>query len=215
MMYKDVIQAMSAKGIEEDPRTYLTFFCVGNREVKKSGEYEPSEMPDPDTDYMRAQEARRFMIYVHAKMMIVDDEYIIVGSANINQRSMDGARDSEIAMGAYQPYHLAARQLARGQIHGFRMALWYEHLGMLDETFLHPESEECIRKVNDIADKYWDIYSSEGPPEEDLPGHLLRYPVGVGNDGEVTELPGFECFPDTRARVLGSKSDYLPPILTT
>ncbi|VFQ70640.1 unnamed protein product [Cuscuta campestris] len=215
MMYKDVIQAMRAKGIEEDPRTYLTFFCVGNREVKKSGEYEPSETPDPDTDYMRAQEAQRFMIYVHAKMMIVDDEYIIVGSANINQRSMDGARDSEIATGAYQPYHLAARQPARGQIHGFRMALWYEHLGMLDEAFLHPESEECVRKVNDIADKYWDIYSSEGPPEQDLPGHLLRYPVGVGNDGEVTELPGFEFFPDTKACVLGSKSDYLPPILTT
>ncbi|CAH9075714.1 unnamed protein product [Cuscuta epithymum] len=214
MMYKDVIQAMRAKGIEEDPRTYLTFFCIGNREVKRSGEYEPSETPDPDTDYIRAQEARRFMIYVHAKMMIVDDEYIIVGSANINQRSMDGARDSEIAMGAYQPNHLAARQPARGQVHGFRMALWYEHLGMLDEAFLHPESEECARKVNDIAEKYWDLYSSESL-EGDLPGHLLRYPVGVSTDGDVTELPGFEFFPDTKARVLGTKSEYLPPILTT
>jgi hypothetical protein len=32
----------------------------------------------------------RFPIYVHSKMMIVDDAYIIVGSANINQRSMAG-----------------------------------------------------------------------------------------------------------------------------
>lgn len=70
MMYKDVIQALQAKGIEEDPRNYLTFFCLGNREVKRSGEYEPSEKPEPDSDYIRAQEARRFMIYVHAKMMI-------------------------------------------------------------------------------------------------------------------------------------------------
>ena len=45
------------------------------------------------------------MIYVHAKGMIVDDEYVILGSANINQRSMDGSRDTEIAMGAYQPHH--------------------------------------------------------------------------------------------------------------
>lgn len=214
MMYKDVIQAMRAKGIEEDPRNYLAFFCIGNREVKKSGEYEPSETPEPDSDYSRAQEARRFMIYVHSKMMIVDDEYIIVGSANINQRSMDGARDSEIAMGAYQPYHLAGREPAKGQVHGFRMALWYEHLGMLDEAFLHPESEECATKVNDIADKYWDLYSSESL-EHDLPGHLLRYPIGVSSDGDVTELPGFEFFPDTKARILGTKSDYLPPILTT
>ncbi|KAF5453226.1 hypothetical protein F2P56_028143 [Juglans regia] len=214
MMYKDIIQALKAKGIEEDPRNYLTFFCLGNREVKKHGEYEPSEKPEPDSDYIRAQEARRFMIYVHTKMMIVDDEYIIVGSANINQRSMDGARDSEIAMGAYQPYHLATRQPARGQVHGFRMALWYEHLGMLDDSFLQPESEECIRKVNQVADKYWDLYSRE-TLEHDLPGHLLRYPIGVASEGEITELPGFEFFPDTKARVLGAKSDYMPPILTT
>ncbi|KAL9350880.1 hypothetical protein Peur_058135 [Populus x canadensis] len=214
MMYKDVIEALRAKGLEEDPRNYLTFFCLGNREVKKSGEYEPSEKPEPDSDYIRAQEARRFMIYVHAKMMIVDDEYIIIGSANINQRSMDGARDSEIAMGGYQPYHLATRQPARGQIHGFRLGLWYEHLGMLDDTFLHPESEECVTKVNQITDKYWDLYSSE-TLEHDLPGHLLRYPIGVSSEGNVTELPGTEFFPDTKARVLGTKSDYMPPILTT
>ncbi|XP_011008452.1 PREDICTED: phospholipase D alpha 1-like [Populus euphratica] len=214
MMYKDVIEALRAKGLDEDPRNYLTFFCLGNREVKKSGEYEPAEKPEPDSDYIRAQEARRFMIYVHAKMMIVDDEYIIIGSANINQRSMDGARDSEIAMGGYQPYHLATRQPARGQIHGFRLGLWYEHLGMLDDTFLHPESEECVTKVNQITDKYWDLYSSE-TLEHDLPGHLLRYPIGVSSEGNVTELPGTEFFPDTKARVLGTKSDFMPPILTT
>ncbi|KAG2246395.1 hypothetical protein Bca4012_090633 [Brassica carinata] len=214
MMYKDVTQALRAQGLEEDPRNYLTFFCLGNREVKKEGEYEPAERPDPDTDYMRAQEARRFMIYVHSKMMIVDDEYIIVGSANINQRSMDGARDSEIAMGGYQPHHLSHRQPARGQVHGFRMSLWYEHLGMLDETFLDPSSLECIEKVNRIADKYWDFYSSESL-EHDLPGHLLRYPISVDNEGNITELPGFEFFPDSKARILGNKVDYLPPILTT
>ncbi|WZZ78177.1 hypothetical protein YC2023_098749 [Brassica napus] len=37
--------------------------------------------------------------------MIVDDEYVLMGSANINQRSMAGTKDTEIAMGAYQPHH--------------------------------------------------------------------------------------------------------------
>ncbi|KAM0006511.1 Phospholipase D alpha 1 [Helianthus debilis subsp. tardiflorus] len=214
MMYKDIIQALEKQGVEDDPRDYLTFFCLGNREAKRSGEYEPAETPEPESNYHKAQEARRFMIYVHAKMMIVDDEYIIVGSANINQRSMDGARDSEIAMGAYQPHHIATRTPARGQVHGFRMALWYEHLGMLDDSFLHPESTECVKKVNEIADRYWDLFASENL-ETDLPGHLLRYPVGVSGEGVVTELPGTEFFPDTNARVLGTKSDYLPSILTT
>ncbi|KAI3957829.1 hypothetical protein MKW92_030671 [Papaver armeniacum] len=204
MMYADITLALKAKGLVADPRDYLTFFCLGNREVKKEGEYVPSETPEPDTDYSRAQEARRFMIYVHTKMMI----------GTQHQRSMNGARDSEIAMGGYQPHHLAHREPATGQIHPFRMALWYEHLGMLDEVFLHPNSEECVQKVNRIADKYWDLYSSDSL-ERDLPGHLLRYPIGITENGDVTELPGHEFFPDTKARVLGAKSDYLPPILTT
>lgn len=61
---------------------------------------------------------RRFMIYVHSKGMIVDDEYVILGSANINQRSLEGTRDTEIAMGAYQPHHTWARKLSspHGQV---------------------------------------------------------------------------------------------------
>ncbi|KAI3525133.1 hypothetical protein L2E82_02439 [Cichorium intybus] len=214
MMYKDIIDALQEKGLEDDPRDYLTFFCLGNREVKRGGEFEPAEAPEPESNYHKAQQARRFMIYVHAKMMIVDDEYIIVGSANINQRSMDGARDSEIAMGAYQPHHITTRTPARGEVHGFRMALWYEHLGMLDDTFQHPQTTECVKTVNKIADKYWDLFANDNL-ETDLPGHLLRYPIGVTSEGNVTELPGTEFFPDTNARVLGAKSDYLPSILTT
>ncbi|XP_047339637.1 phospholipase D alpha 1-like [Impatiens glandulifera] len=214
MMYTDIAQAIQAKGIDASPKDYLTFFCLGNRETKKEDEYIPSESPEPDTDYIRAQQARRFMIYVHAKCMIVDDEYIIIGSANINQRSMDGGRDSEIAMGGYQPYRLAGKEPARGEIHGFRMSLWYEHTGMLDETYLHPENIECIRKLNKISEKYWELYANE-TLNEDLPGHLLSYPIGVTTDGEVTEIPGHENFPDTKAKVLGKKDDYYPPNLTS
>lgn len=61
------------------------------------------------------------MIYVHSKGMIVDDEYVISGSANINQRSMDGSRDTEIAMGGYQPHHtwMARQNRPRGQVLDF------------------------------------------------------------------------------------------------
>ncbi|TVU08096.1 hypothetical protein EJB05_41482 [Eragrostis curvula] len=215
MMYYDISVALEAKRIDANPRDYLTFFCLGNREVKMSGEYEPAARPLDGTDYARAQNARRFMIYVHSKMMIVDDEYIIVGSANINQRSMDGGRDSEIAMGGFQPCHLNTKgQVARGQVHGFRMSLWYEHLGMLHDSFLKPESLECVQRVNKMADEYWDLYASDNL-ESDLPGHLLRYPITVTKDGTVTELPGAKYFPDTQALVLGMKSKNLPPFLTT
>jgi phospholipase D1/2 len=38
------------------------------------------------------------MIYVHSKCLIIDDEWILIGSANINDRSLVGDRDSEIAV---------------------------------------------------------------------------------------------------------------------
>uniref|UniRef100_A0A3P8ZPJ5 Phospholipase n=1 Tax=Esox lucius TaxID=8010 RepID=A0A3P8ZPJ5_ESOLU len=38
------------------------------------------------------------LIYVHSKMLIVDDNIVIIGSANINDRSMLGKRDSEVAV---------------------------------------------------------------------------------------------------------------------
>uniref|UniRef100_A0A4W4DZN0 Phospholipase n=1 Tax=Electrophorus electricus TaxID=8005 RepID=A0A4W4DZN0_ELEEL len=38
------------------------------------------------------------LIYVHSKLMIVDDCIVIIGSANVNDRSMLGKRDSELAV---------------------------------------------------------------------------------------------------------------------
>jgi hypothetical protein len=73
------------------------------------------------------------VVMLRSKLMIVDDEYIVVGSANINQRSLDGTRDSEICIGAHQPAHSMAsttEPLPRGHVAGFRKALWLEHLGV-------------------------------------------------------------------------------------
>ena len=43
------------------------------------------------------------IIYIHSKFMIVDDKYMIIGSANINDRSLLGQRDSELAMVIQDP----------------------------------------------------------------------------------------------------------------
>jgi phospholipase D1/2 len=56
---------------------------IGKRELP--GEH--LDRLEPATEIMAKtfRETLRFPIYVHSKMMIVDDVYIIVGSANINQ----------------------------------------------------------------------------------------------------------------------------------
>lgn len=79
--------------------------CRGNdslmNRLKEAGVENPS-------DYITFHGLRKYsefrgtyvseLIYVHSKLMIVDDEIVICGSANINDRSLLGNRDSEIAV---------------------------------------------------------------------------------------------------------------------
>ena len=47
--------------------------------------------------------------------MVQDDEYVSISSANLNQRSLEGTRDTELGMGAWQPaYTLANAKHGRG-----------------------------------------------------------------------------------------------------
>ncbi|KAG2696577.1 hypothetical protein I3760_07G063800 [Carya illinoinensis] len=211
MMYSVVAMELKATGhVDSHPRDFLNFYCLGNRE------HIPEERSGGNgVEVSDAQKSKRFMIYVHAKGMIVDDEYVMVGSANINQRSMAGTKDTELAVAAYQPHHTWAgrKQQPRGQVYGYRMSLWSEHLAVKDTCFEEPESLKCVKIVNEIAGDNWSRFSTaEFTP---LKGHLLQYPIIVDADGTVGPLPGYENFPDVGGRVLGSHSTTLPDTLTT
>lgn len=195
------------------------------------------------------------MMYVPAQGMIVDDEYVSMGSANINQRSLDGSRDTEIAMGAYQPHHtwVGQKRHPRGQVsyielashlnsiykayarasaatfiqklkimltyamqvYGYRMSLWAEHLGDLEDSFREPQSIEDVKRVNKIAKLNWKAYVEEDQHDpKEKRGHLMQYPIYVSRDGKVGPLASFEMFPDVGSKILGSPTT-LPDALTT
>ena len=99
MMYHRIGQALLRTGNTTHPTDWLLFLCPGKRE--NPGEYLECLAPPDETFAKVFRESLRFPIYVHSKMMIVDDTYIIIGSANINQRSMAGTRDTEIAVGMH------------------------------------------------------------------------------------------------------------------
>ncbi|KAI4329162.1 hypothetical protein L6164_021455 [Bauhinia variegata] len=215
MMYRFIGEAIQESGEPGHPRDYLNFFCLANREPEGKHEYLPPHSPQPHTQYWNAQKNRRFMVYVHSKIMIVDDIYILIGSANVNQRSMDGQRDTEIAIGCYQCGDGTDNQMKRGYIHAYRMSLWYEHTCLADESFLEPESLECVKRVSCIGDQMWEIYSSE--EIVDMGGvHLVSYPVKVTQQGSVEDLiDGGGHFPDTKSLIKGKRSKLLPPVCTT
>ncbi|XP_057530324.1 phospholipase D delta isoform X2 [Amaranthus tricolor] len=213
MMYGIVARELKTLQLTDfHPQDYLNFYCLGKREELPEELLKEMNQSNKVSDSFNQ---RRFMIYVHAKGMIVDDEYVIVGSANINQRSLAGTKDTEIAMGAYQPHHTwsSKNRHPRGQIYGYRTSLWAEHLGTLHGAFDEPESLECVRKVNEIAEHNWTKFTAE--TFSTLQGHLLKYPLQVDADGKVAPLPDQESFPDIGGKIMGAPSTALPDVLTT
>lgn len=195
---------------------YLNFYCLGQRETPEGSEAhisDPAAMPKPTENDLILGKTRRFSIYVHSKMMIVDDAYVIVGSANINERSLSGYRDSEIAMGAYQPaYPVTKKGGARGEVHKFRMSLWHEHLGLTDKVIVNPNSAECARFVNKIAERNWEHYNQE--ETRDMISHLMHYPIRVDPSNGKT-ISTCEFIPDTKGTFKGAPSLMLVDKLTT
>lgn len=218
MMYEIIGQELKStnfdNGVNGHPQDYLNFYCLGNREELPKDGSDSTNQPSEKGAAALSQKFRRFMIYVHAKGMIVDDEYVILGSANINQRSLDGSRDTEIAMGAYQPHHTWAekKRHPRGQVYGYRMSLWAEHLAKVDDRFKEPNSLECVRFVNQIAEENWVRFTAD--EVRPLTGHLLKYPIKVEDDGKIGSLPDQECFPDVGGKILGAPATALPDTLT-
>jgi len=47
-------------------------------------------------DSLDGENVKTEQIYVHSKIMVIDDRVAVVGSANINDRSLLGMRDSEV-----------------------------------------------------------------------------------------------------------------------
>jgi phospholipase D1/2 len=78
---------------------------------------------------------RTEQIYVHSKLLIADDSIVVMGSANINDRSLKGQRDSELAV------YIQDKAIVKAPLNGketevmkfgheLRKALWRKHLGL-------------------------------------------------------------------------------------
>ncbi|TQD80744.1 hypothetical protein C1H46_033714 [Malus baccata] len=51
------------------------------------------------------------------------------------------------------------------QVYGYRMSLWAEHLGGLEDTYQDPESLECVKRVKEIAKLTLKAFVSEEQKE--------------------------------------------------
>ena len=105
------------------------------------------------------------LIYIHSKLMIVDDTTVILGSANINDRSMLGTRDSEFAVMINEATKYRSKMDGKDYdaakfAHSFRVNLFAEHLGIdpNDPILKDPLSDEFLKLVQNTAHNNTLIY---------------------------------------------------------
>ncbi|KAI9860421.1 MAG: Phospholipase D1 [Trichoglossum hirsutum] len=142
-----------------DPEDYIQFYSL--RSWGKLG---------PDKMLVTEQ------LYIHAKCMIVDDRVAIIGSANINERSMLGTRDSECAAVVRDTDMLSSIMAGKPYLvgrfpHTLRVRLMREHLGIdVDEIMDEERRQDAEHKggdwesdMNRFHDGDGDTISAESP----------------------------------------------------
>ena len=118
------------------------------------------------------------IIYIHSKLMIIDDKTVLIGSANINDRSMFGDRDSEFAVIINEKRELESKKTGKKFIMNgksnynatnfaveLRKALMAEHLGIsqddpiLDDPVSNKLYSLFINRARNNTEIYRDLFS--------------------------------------------------------
>ena len=130
----------------EDWKNYIGFYSLRNHDLVNG---------IPTTE----------IIYIHSKLMIVDDKKVIIGSANINDRSMLGDRDSEFCVliqeSEKRNFIMDGKRTGSSNFaHSFRTNLMAEHLGLnpKDEILFDPLKDELWSLLMNTAKNNTEIY---------------------------------------------------------
>ena len=145
------------KKMGEDVEKYIYFFSLRNHGIISGV---------PVTE----------LIYIHSKLLIIDDEKVLMGSANINDRSMKGNRDSEFAVIMEEKKNTESIMdgkefTAANYALTLRKHLMAEHLGISDNDEI----------LNDpLNDNLWNLIKNRAN----------------NNASMYREI--FDCFPDNK-----------------
>lgn len=164
---KSMYEQLRQSGME-DPTHYIAFYGLRTHAVMPEGR--------PVTE----------IVYVHSKVMIVDDCYALIGSANINDRSLLGDRDSEVALvvedSCKVQSRLAGKDIQAAQFAlSLRLQLFKEHFGGSEDILRDPLSDEF--------DQFWRVLAHSNTIRY---RHVFRcYPDDC--IPLISELPAFQA----------------------
>jgi phospholipase D1/2 len=152
--------------------------------VAKHAMYQMPKLEDEPWEGNLEEEIDKWIqeeLYIHGKLLIVDDKTVICGSSNINDRSQLGYHDSELSIVMTDAKSLASRMDGQAYQAGYHAAtlrryLWREHLGLLPPQDLDaskdanaqppdvpndPREGDAFEFVADpLSDEVWDMWTS-------------------------------------------------------
>lgn len=194
-----IFSRLRREGIE--PEDFVTFYSL--RAWGKIG---------PNKNLVTEQ------LYIHAKVIIVDDRIALIGSANINERSMLGSRDSETAAVVRDTDQIWSTMDGKPYLvgrfaHTLRMRLMREHLGLDVDAIMEEErSAELDREVdfegemNQMYDEPEKVDESRAKRQEMLRAESVFKAEGMhsfNHDFEMTQKDN----PNLAATRIGMTSD--------
>ena len=207
MRYMAQAVAVQATKKGKDWKDYLSFYFLMNW----SGQSPPT-LAGKRQERVRAN--WRYMVYVHSKLMIIDDQYLIVGSANLNERSLAGDRDTEICV--YIKPDEGKLGECQDQIKALRRQAWTDHLGSLPPSFDDPSQKACSSAVQKKARDNWIALAKGDPPTG---SHLVAFPFVADASTFITEQPSSDpqlkeqdlCIFDAPAKAAKPPGNGAPP----
>ncbi|KAK6827369.1 Phospholipase D1 [Apiospora arundinis] len=171
-------------------------------------------------------------LYIHAKLLIVDDRIAICGSSNLNDRSQEGHHDSELSIVMEDtdliPSVMDGQQTKVGRHAAtLRRYLWREHLGLLppqeldakdDVNAMPPgdqfpqnyhDQEETYKFVEDpLSDELWDMWTGNATKNTEIFRHLFH----ADPDDHVKTFKDYDTFLPPKGVKAGHIFDrFLPP----
>lgn len=135
-------------------------------------------------------------LYIHAKLLIVDDRTVICGSSNLNDRSQMGSHDSELSIVMTDTRTIESTMDGKPYQAGFHAAtlrrhIWREHLGIIEaqgpDASEDPNAQPPTVCMNDdysgeewefvadpLGDALWDKWKTQATVNTDIYRHLFR-----------------------------------------
>ncbi|KAF2004667.1 phospholipase-like protein PldA [Amniculicola lignicola CBS 123094] len=151
-------------------------------------------------------------LYIHAKICIIDDKYVICGSSNINDRSQLGYHDSELSIVMYDTDKVEITMdgtpyKAGRHAHTLRSMLWREHLGLIppqsldatDDPNAHPpgdspndnlEGPEFDFVKDPLSDDVWEKWCGQASTNT----RVFRDLFHADPDDDVLDFESYDKF---------------------